>query len=53
MVNAGDKDGQQIGEQLGLFLEVEGQGTVISKSSIKIDRPQKGSLFLTSRRLRP
>lgn len=46
MINTGGKDGQQIGEQLGLFLEIEGQGTVISRGRIRIDRPQKGHYFL-------
>ena len=41
MINTRNEDGQQIGEQLGLFLEIEGQGTVISGGRIKIDRPKK------------
>lgn len=46
MVNARDKDGQQIGEQFGLFLEVEGQGTIISRRSIKSIIHRKVHYFL-------
>jgi hypothetical protein len=46
MINARDKDGQQIGEQFGLFLEVEGQGTVISKGGLKSIIHRKAHYFL-------
>jgi len=46
MINAGGKDGQQIGEQFGLFLEIEGQCTVISRGGLKSIVHRKVHYFL-------